>query len=74
MRAVSSMTIMSEHSAMSVPPATQNPCTLVMTGLSLWKSDMKPGTLAGTPRAAAPMRGRFRGRRSDHGAERTNPA
>ena len=30
---------------MSVPPATQKPCTLQMTGLSLWKRLMKPRTL-----------------------------
>jgi hypothetical protein len=51
MRAVSSMTIRSVHSAMSVPPATQKPCTLVTTGLSLWKRAMKPRG-AGPPRPA----------------------
>ena len=30
---------------MSVPPATQKPCTLHTTGLSAWKSDMKPRRL-----------------------------
>jgi hypothetical protein len=35
----------SEHKAMSVPPATQKPCTLHTTGLSLWKRLMKPRTL-----------------------------
>ena len=30
---------------MSVPPATQKPCTLQSTGLSAWNSDMKPRTL-----------------------------
>ncbi len=39
------MTRRSLHSAMSVPPATQNPCTLHTTGLSEWNSDMKPRTL-----------------------------
>ncbi len=30
---------------MSVPPATQNPWTLVSVGLSEWNSDMKPRRL-----------------------------
>jgi hypothetical protein len=30
---------------MSVPPATQKPCTLQTTGLSEWKRLMKPFTL-----------------------------
>ena len=30
---------------MSVPPATQKPCTLQTTGLSAWKRLMKPRTL-----------------------------
>ena len=30
---------------MSVPPATQNPCTLQTTGLSEWKRLMNPRTL-----------------------------
>ena len=32
MRASSAITIMSEHSAISEPPATANPCTLQITG------------------------------------------
>ena len=30
---------------MSVPPATQKPCTLHTTGLPQWNSDMKARTL-----------------------------
>lgn len=30
---------------MSVPPATQKPCTLHTTGLPQWKSDMNARTL-----------------------------
>ena len=45
MRASAAITSRSEHSAMSVPPATQKPCTLQTTGLSAWNRDMKPRTL-----------------------------
>ena len=45
MRASAAITSRSEQSAMSVPPATQKPCTLQTTGLSAWNSDMKPRTL-----------------------------
>ena len=39
------MTSRSLHSAMSVPPATQKPCTLQTTGLSAWNKLMNPRTL-----------------------------
>ena len=45
MRASSAITSRSLHSAMSVPPATQKPCTLQTVGLSEWNSDMKPRRL-----------------------------
>ena len=45
MRASSAITNRSEHSAMSVPPATQKPWTLQTTGLSEWNRLMKPRTL-----------------------------
>jgi hypothetical protein len=45
MRASSAITSRSEHSAMSVPPATQKPCTLQTTGLSEWNRLMNPRTL-----------------------------
>ena len=45
MRASSAITSRSEQSAMSVPPATQKPCTLQTTGLSEWNRLMKPRRL-----------------------------
>ncbi len=45
MRASSAITSRSQQSAMSVPPATQKPCTLHTVGLSEWKRDMKPRRL-----------------------------
>ena len=40
MRQSSAHTIRSEHSAKSVPPPTQNPCTCAITGLGERHSDM----------------------------------
>jgi hypothetical protein len=42
--ASSSTTSRSEQRAMSVPPATQNPCTLQTTGFSEWNRLMNPRT------------------------------
>jgi hypothetical protein len=45
MRASSAITSRSQHSAMSLPPATAAPCTLAMVGLALFHSVMKSSVL-----------------------------
>ena len=45
MRASSAMTTRSQHSAMSLPPATAWPCTLQIVGLSERNSDVKSSVL-----------------------------